>query len=329
MAFPELIIEYGAKGYLESVTRFELNSSVTKIAVKSNGRLSVISNSSGPLGFGDLSALQMPLRKEGNDLIIQVDDQHVVHLTGFYEANDFVLLGDDWASPVDVFLSPLPDGSVGYGLTAYEKLLTTVEGMDPSSTVFSFSNGSLTGFLGSLGAVWSIEKLVPPKDTNTASNQFSNSSVRPAAVVDEGGLQNPTGGEGFDGMEASDVSLVGGGEADAFRIESSQGQYVTVLGFNRSEGDQLDLSGVFPERQLDDVLGLNEAGERSQGTWAALLEYVDLSTSGSDMHVKLDHTGKGEFLTPSQQIVLAGVNTPDNLGGMDMQALFNQHVILI
>ena len=128
MSSDSVIIEYKQFSSIQAQTRFELSEGVTKIQIQGAGRLFIVNGGLTLLDQVQTGGQKFDLKKSQNDLIVKIDDAHTVHLVDFYLTDDFQLLGDVWSSPTEALLSPLADGSSGYELSSYEKLLFATDG---------------------------------------------------------------------------------------------------------------------------------------------------------------------------------------------------------
>jgi Ca2+-binding RTX toxin-like protein len=107
-----------------------------------------------------------------------------------------------------------------------------------------------------------------------------------------GGNDTLIGGAGND-------LLVGGLGADTFKFsETGSANLDKILDFSNAEGDKIDLSGL-----LDGIAGVAANGSN-------LGNYVQLTQNGSDLSVKVDTSGTGNFSGTSHDVAtLVGYGT--------------------
>jgi Ca2+-binding RTX toxin-like protein len=156
------------------------------------------------------------------------------------------------------------------------------------------------------------------KDMSIGTNTLDtiDGSARNTDQALFGGAGNDTikGGTGSDllmGQAGNDV-LTGGAGADVFRFTQFETGSDTITDFNVTEGDKLDLRGL--------LQGTGFAANTNYG------QYLQLSTSGTDVVLKVDSTGIGNFAAPDQSITmlngqLSGITT--------IEALMAQRVLLV
>jgi hypothetical protein len=128
---------------------------------------------------------------------------------------------------------------------------------------------------------------------------------------------------------AGNDNLTGGLGADTFRAIQNEAGIDTVTDFTKTQGDKIDLRGILKGTAMETGVIWNTDGTINSASLAELSKYVDLSSSGSSSTIKVDDTGLSGFTVPSYQMLLQSANTDGNLGGMDLQTLINQRVILV
>jgi Ca2+-binding RTX toxin-like protein len=122
------------------------------------------------------------------------------------------------------------------------------------------------------------------------------------------------GGSGDDllmGQSGNDV-LTGGAGADTFRFMQFETGSDTITDFNVRQGDKLDLHGLLSNTRFNPVTNYEQ--------------FLQLSTNGTDVTLKVDTTGIGNFAAPDQSISLLNAQ----LAGLTtLDALMAQRVLLV
>jgi hypothetical protein len=112
-----------------------------------------------------------------------------------------------------------------------------------------------------------------------------------------------------------DDTLTGGAGVDIFRFNGGEIGSDTVTDFTKSQGDKLDLTGLLLNKGLDSALS------------DSVSRYLSLSRVGgsSDMALRVDLDGEGNFTSPEQTIALSSAWGSSNLGepGNTTQELSN------
>jgi hypothetical protein len=220
-----------------------------------------------------------------------------------------------WEAPTDFKITSYV-GTVGTTVAA------TSASMSNYSLTLGYANKALSGVLrvenNSAALVDGQRDQLRYKDMSigTSTPDTIDGSARTTDQALFGGAGNDTikGGSGSDllmGQAGNDV-LTGGTGADVFRFTQFETGSDTITDFNVTQGDKLDLRGL--------LQGTGFGANTNYG------QYLQLSTSGTDVVLKVDSTGIGNFAAPDQSITmlngqLSGITT--------IETLMAQRVLLV
>jgi Ca2+-binding RTX toxin-like protein len=140
----------------------------------------------------------------------------------------------------------------------------------------------------------------------------------PQALFGNKGADVLTGGSGSDlimGMADND-NLTGGAGADTFRFIQFETGMDTITDFNKLEGDKLDLRGILE-------------GSGFKADLSNLSSYLQISSAGTTMVLKVDDQGIGNFSQPGFTVNMLAANTAGNLQSATLQDLIDQRVFLV
>ncbi len=144
------------------------------------------------------------------------------------------------------------------------------------------------------------------------------------AILGGAGGDTITGGNKDDllmGMSGND-NLTGGTGADTFRFIQFETGTDTITDFTKTQGDKVDLRGILKDSGFDADKLTN------------LSSFLNITQSGTDVVLKVDDQGIGNFALPTQTIIMSGAaNGTTNLyvdtALATLNQLIDQRVILV